>query len=140
MEQLSGKRSKAMLGISLPLMLAGTVFLLWGEAANLLWVFIDGLLIAGVGMAFYYTAGESRRRIEAGYHRLSKTMKFLLLVISCSPWVVLYFYIAPLWDAVLVAVLSVAFCAGYIWWWPRFRGKKTGGGDPESASTANGSG
>ena len=128
MEQLTGRSSKAMFGVSFVLMVAGAVFLLWGEGADLLWVFIDGLIITAAGVACYYMAGEFRILLEARYRRLTKSTKFALLLVSCSPWVVMYFFISPLWDAILVAIVTPAGCAGYVWLYPRLRGARTEAG------------
>lgn len=134
MEQFEGRRSKVMLGVSLALAVAGVVFLLWGEAANTLWVFIDGLIISVAGIAIYYAAGEYRLVIEARYRRLSKPGKFSLLLASCTPWIVMYFFISPLWDFILTAAVTTGACAGYVWLYPGLRGeKREPGADSDTA-------
>lgn len=122
-EQLTGKHSKGMLAAACAVSVAGIALLLWGEAANTLWIFIDGAIISAVGIACYYVAGEYRLLIESRYRRLTDGIKFWLLLLSCSPWIVMYFFIAPVWDFVLVAAFSPAACAAYVWWYPRLRGK-----------------
>lgn len=124
MEKLSGKHSKAMLAVACLLSLAGVVFLVWGEAGDVLWVFIDGLIIFAAGVACYYAAGEYRLAMEWRFRRLSSKTKFFLLLLSCAPWIVMYLFIAPLWDFLLVAVFSLVVCAGYVWVYPGVRGEK----------------
>jgi hypothetical protein len=93
------------------------------------------LLVSAAGIACYYAAGEFRLVLDARYRRLSSPVKFWLLLLSCSPWIIMYFFIAPLWDFILVAVLSPAACAAYVWWYPGRRG--TGGQVPDISEEEN---
>lgn len=128
-----------MLAAAAAISIAGVVFLVWGEAADTLWVFIDGLIIAAVGIACYYAAGEYRLVLEARYRKLSKMTKFWLLMLSCSPWIVMYFFIAPVWDFILVAGFCPLACAAYVWWYPRLRGGEKAA-DPAGEAADEGSG
>ncbi|MBU1672348.1 MAG: hypothetical protein KKF41_10340 [Actinobacteria bacterium] len=110
------KLSKVRLGTSFGVMLASTVLLIWGEAANSLWVFIDGVVVFLLGLLVYYRAGDSRLALEKRYRGLPRWVKFILLVVSCLPWLVLYFFISPLWDAIATAAVMVAGCAAYAYW------------------------
>jgi FtsH-binding integral membrane protein len=110
------KLSRVRLATSFGIMAASSALLLWGEAANSLWIFIDGVVVFLLGLWVYYRAGGSRQAFERRYRSLPRWLKFILLVLSCAPWMVLYFFISPLWDAILTTVVVAAGCSTYTFW------------------------